>query len=147
MARALFERVAGMRPATLRNGFPIGLLGREEWDHPPVFRRSLRSRTALLFSSQGIVQWLDIWLLRKHNVITMRTKIITIGNSRGVRIPKILLEETGMTKTVELKVIGESLRISPIRRKKSTSDTALLSETALAKDWNRPEEDAAWHNL
>ena len=26
-------------------------------------------------------------------------------------------------------------------------ETALLSEPALAKDWNRPEEDAAWSHL
>ena len=26
-------------------------------------------------------------------------------------------------------------------------ETALLSEEALAKDWNRPEEDAAWSHL
>ena len=26
-------------------------------------------------------------------------------------------------------------------------ETALLSETALAEDWNRPEEDAAWSHL
>ena len=29
----------------------------------------------------------------------------------------------------------------------SVSETALLSEQALAKDWNRPEEDAAWSYL
>jgi len=28
-----------------------------------------------------------------------------------------------------------------------SSETALLSEAALAADWNRPEEDAAWSNL
>jgi hypothetical protein len=27
------------------------------------------------------------------------------------------------------------------------SETALLSETALAEDWNRPEEDEAWSHL
>lgn len=27
------------------------------------------------------------------------------------------------------------------------SETALLSERALAVDWNRPEEDAAWSHL
>ena len=27
------------------------------------------------------------------------------------------------------------------------NDTALLSEPALADDWNRPEEDAAWTHL
>jgi len=26
-------------------------------------------------------------------------------------------------------------------------DSALLSEAALAKDWDRPEEDAAWSHL
>jgi hypothetical protein len=28
-----------------------------------------------------------------------------------------------------------------------SSETALLSEAALAADWNRPEEDAAWSDL
>lgn len=27
------------------------------------------------------------------------------------------------------------------------TDTILLSEPALAKDWNRPEEDEAWQHL
>jgi hypothetical protein len=27
------------------------------------------------------------------------------------------------------------------------NETALLSEAALAEDWNRPEEDAAWAHL
>jgi hypothetical protein len=29
----------------------------------------------------------------------------------------------------------------------SHSETALLSQEALAEDWNRPEEDAAWAHL
>ena len=29
----------------------------------------------------------------------------------------------------------------------SIHETALLSERALAEDWNRPEEDAAWSHL
>jgi hypothetical protein len=28
-----------------------------------------------------------------------------------------------------------------------SNETALLSEAALAEDWNRPEEDAAWSPL
>jgi hypothetical protein len=27
------------------------------------------------------------------------------------------------------------------------AETAVLSETALGRDWNRPEEDAAWDHL
>ena len=29
----------------------------------------------------------------------------------------------------------------------AASETALLSESSLAADWNRPEEDAAWADL
>ena len=29
----------------------------------------------------------------------------------------------------------------------SISETALLSEPALAEDWNKPEEEAAWSHL
>jgi len=53
----------------------------------------------------------------------MLTTIIAIGNSRGICIPKILLDESGLDNTV------------------------ILSEKALGVDWNRPEEDKAWNSL
>lgn len=34
----------------------------------------------------------------------MRARVIKIGNSQGIRIPKPLLKQTGMTKDVELEV-------------------------------------------
>ena len=34
----------------------------------------------------------------------MRTRIVRIGNSQGVRIPKVLLEEVGLEGDVELRV-------------------------------------------
>jgi predicted DNA-binding antitoxin AbrB/MazE fold protein len=34
-----------------------------------------------------------------------------------------------------------------IRSLSRGAETALLSESALAADWNRPEEDAAWAGL
>ena len=33
------------------------------------------------------------------------------------------------------------------RRQASVSETLLMAETALRKDWDRPEEDAAWAGL
>lgn len=30
---------------------------------------------------------------------------------------------------------------------RSSGETAMLAEAALAKDWNRTEEDAAWQHL
>jgi antitoxin MazE len=43
----------------------------------------------------------------------MRARIIRIGNSRGVRIPKPLLEEAGLTDEVEMKLEGDRLVIRP----------------------------------
>ena len=46
----------------------------------------------------------------------MKTNIVTIGNSQGVRIPKILLEQSKLPQEVELEVRGDSIVISPARR-------------------------------
>ena len=78
----------------------------------------------------------------------MITTIISIGNSRGIRIPKILLEESGLDNDVELKVQKGEIRIIPAKFKKNIlKDTLLLSEESLGTDWNRSEEDEAWKNL
>ena len=39
------------------------------------------------------------------------------------------------------------IRFLKFRRRKATPDTALASETALRKDWLRPEEEEAWSDL
>lgn len=78
----------------------------------------------------------------------MITTIINIGNSRGIRIPKPVLTESGLREQVELQVKKGEIRIIPAPAKvKSTSSTLLLSEKALAVDWDRPEEDKAWASL
>ena len=43
--------------------------------------------------------------------MTVRSKVIKIGNSRGVRIPCALLEQAGLTEEVELSVEGDHLVI------------------------------------
>jgi antitoxin component of MazEF toxin-antitoxin module len=75
----------------------------------------------------------------------MKAKVINIGNSRGVRIPKPLLEESGLGTEVELEVRKGEIRIrsAPLKKPK-VPITALLSETSFAKDWLRPEEEKAW---
>jgi len=45
----------------------------------------------------------------------MKAKIIRIGNSRGVRIPKGLLEEAGLEDEVVLEATGDSIVIRPLR--------------------------------
>ncbi|MFC1660195.1 AbrB/MazE/SpoVT family DNA-binding domain-containing protein [Gemmatimonadota bacterium] len=44
----------------------------------------------------------------------MKTKIVRIGNSKGVRIPKPLLEEAGLVDEVELRVVEEGIVIEAV---------------------------------
>ncbi|HEX4773953.1 MAG TPA: hypothetical protein VH234_00335 [Candidatus Saccharimonadales bacterium] len=76
----------------------------------------------------------------------MTTKIIRIGNSRGVRLPKLLLDESGLGTEVEVIAKAGEIRIVPAKKSK-VSDSALLSEEVLGRDWLRPEEDEAWKDL
>jgi antitoxin MazE len=41
----------------------------------------------------------------------MKTKLVRIGNSRGVRIPKPLLEQAGLEEDVELQVFRTGIMI------------------------------------
>ncbi|MBI4078897.1 MAG: AbrB/MazE/SpoVT family DNA-binding domain-containing protein [Candidatus Levybacteria bacterium] len=78
----------------------------------------------------------------------MITTLISIGNSRGVRIPKPLLVESGLGNEVELQVKKGEIKIvpSPIKSN-AVRDTLVLSEKTLGTDWNKPEEDDAWKSL
>ena len=44
--------------------------------------------------------------------IHMIAQLIKVGNSKGIRIPKPLIEECNLTERVNLEVKGESLVIS-----------------------------------
>jgi antitoxin MazE len=50
---------------------------------------------------------------RAYNVITMRARLIRIGNSRGIRIPKPLLEQVGLRDTVQIRAEKGRLVIQP----------------------------------
>lgn len=43
----------------------------------------------------------------------MKTKIVRIGNSKGIRLPKPLLEQVGLVDEVDLEVRDGELIISP----------------------------------
>ncbi len=46
----------------------------------------------------------------------MKTELVRIGNSRGIRIPKPIIEQCGLGETVELRVENECLVISSKRQ-------------------------------
>jgi len=49
----------------------------------------------------------------------VKTRLIRIGNSRGVRLPKPVIEEAGLEEQVELQVRGGAVVIRSRRRPRS----------------------------
>lgn len=54
----------------------------------------------------------------------MRTRIVRIGNSRGVRIPKALLEESGLSDEVDISVRDGTIVIAAASRPRQGWDDA-----------------------
>jgi antitoxin component of MazEF toxin-antitoxin module len=80
----------------------------------------------------------------------MKASIIAIGNSRGIRIPKPLLEESGLGETVEIKAKKGEIRITPLkltRKNRLSFNEEYLMSLHMLREWNDPEEDAAWAHL
>lgn len=64
----------------------------------------------------------------------MTTRIIAIGNSRGVRLPKALLEETGLTGDVRIVARDGCLVITPVRAPRAGWDTAFADMSQRGDD-------------
>ncbi len=78
----------------------------------------------------------------------MKTKIIRIGNSQGVRIPKPLLDEAGLGDEVELRVTDRGLsleRLVPIREGWAEAAAELSEREEVGDDTFTPTDfDAEW---
>lgn len=82
----------------------------------------------------------------------IRTHIIKIGNSQGVRIPKLLLDQSSLVDEVELQVEEGRIVIRPIRTPRSDWEEAFqtmhtdgddaLVDDFLMTDWD--EEEWEW---
>ena len=64
----------------------------------------------------------------------MKTRLVRIGNSRGIRLPKPLIEEAGLSDEVELRVRHGAIIIAP-----ATGPRAGWAEAA--KQLREREED------
>jgi antitoxin MazE len=93
-------------------------------------------------------------LLSSHsnsNDKVMKTNVVRIGNSRGIRIPKKLLEECRLEDTVELEAHKDHLVVrsaakprsgwdEAFRRMAEHGDDALLDRESLASTkWDKAE--------
>ena len=61
----------------------------------------------------------------------MKAQIIQIGNSQGIRIPKMMLEDTGISGEVELQVLADGILIRNIKKPRGDWDATFkkLAET------------------
>ena len=44
----------------------------------------------------------------------MKARLVSMGNSRGVRLPKLLIEQVGLSDEVELRVQENGILIAPV---------------------------------
>ena len=64
----------------------------------------------------------------------MRTKIIAIGNSQGIRIPKPFLQQTGIEQEVEIEVQGSTILLRPLSAARAGWDEAFARMAELGDD-------------
>ncbi|HEX8476406.1 MAG TPA: hypothetical protein VF666_20580 [Pyrinomonadaceae bacterium] len=68
-----------------------------------------------------------------------------------VQTVEAIVDENGQVRLLEdVKLAGVRRALVTILEEApnlNATETALLSEQALAEDWNRPEEDEAWSHL
>lgn len=48
----------------------------------------------------------------------MRISLVNIGNSQGIRLPKAVIQQAGLTDELELEVSGDSIIIRPRRNRR-----------------------------
>jgi antitoxin MazE len=83
----------------------------------------------------------------------MRTRVVRIGNSKGIRIPKPLLEQSGIADEVEMEATDGQIVIRAIRRPREgweatfaemarRGDDALLDDAPSTTSWD--DEEWEW---
>jgi antitoxin MazE len=88
--------------------------------------------------------------LCKHNVDTfaisamsgtIRTRLVKVGNSQGIRIPKPLLEQSGIQNEVEIEVEGNRLIIRPAAHPRAGWEEAIAAVLAESGDEGLLEDE------
>ena len=64
----------------------------------------------------------------------MRTRLVRIGNSRGIRIPKVMLDRAGLADEVDIQLCEGALVISPVAATRAGWDEAFRQMAARGDD-------------
>ena len=115
--------------------------------------KTLEILSQIYFADSLLSTYNVITLFKNHPNMgaTIRTKIIKIGNSQGIRIPKILLEQSGINTEVEVEIEVESdrLTVRPAQQRRIGWDKAfaemaenqddILLDEINTTDWDQNE--------
>jgi len=75
----------------------------------------------------------DPWVFCNY-IVAMKVKIVKIGNSRGIRIPKVLLRQTGIDDEVNLEVVDNQVILKPLKKSVRMGWHDAFREMARMKD-------------
>jgi antitoxin MazE len=88
---------------------------------------------------------------KSNYIVIMKTQLIQIGNSKGVRLPKAIIEQCKLEKDVEIEINNNKLILyseSKVRKgwaesfkkmNKNTEDSMIFPDT-MQSDW----DDSEW---
>lgn len=64
----------------------------------------------------------------------MEVSIVKIGNSRGIRIPKMILNRLNITDKLEMKISGKNILLSPVEKPRENWADAFAKMHSLGED-------------
>ena len=84
---------------------------------------------------------------------TILTRLVSIGNSRGFRIPKTVIEQLGLADEIEMEIRDDELVLRPrpkaragwdagFKAMRTAGDDTLISASAVPTKWD--EEEWEW---
>ena len=72
--------------------------------------------------------------MKSNYIVIMKTTLVKIGNSQGIRIPKPILEQCGLRDEVEIEVQDQELVIRSAHQVRQNWDSAFEKMARLADD-------------
>ena len=72
---------------------------------------------------------------------------VEVGDKNGMSTKQLIEKEVAALPEELQREVYDFARFLRVKRDDESFNGLLLSETALAKDWTTPEEDAAWASL
>ena len=77
----------------------------------------------------------------------MRIDLVKVGNSQGIRLPKAIIEQAGLTSQLELEVSEGAITIRAARRPRQSWEQAAIASAQAGEhrldDWDATTSDSA----